>query len=71
MRSNDPTQPSPGEARDPYEEHRRTCRQCAADAAPCPVAKHLRRAYNNALRAARSQQADHAQPSPSRGTFPQ
>ncbi|MCX5401710.1 hypothetical protein [Streptomyces sp. NBC_00102] len=42
------------ETDDPYEAHRRTCRQCAADAVPCQVAKHLRRAQNNARRAARS-----------------
>ncbi|PZT71258.1 hypothetical protein DN402_04015 [Streptomyces sp. SW4] len=41
------------QARDEYETHRRTCRQCGADGAPCPVAKLLRRAYNNAARAAR------------------
>ncbi|MFD6529940.1 hypothetical protein [Streptomyces sp. NPDC060184] len=42
------------EARDAYEAHRRACRQCRVDGLPCPAAKHLRRAHNNALRAARS-----------------
>jgi Na+-translocating ferredoxin:NAD+ oxidoreductase RnfC subunit len=38
------------EARAAYEHHMRTCRQCHADAARCPVAKHLLRLYNNARR---------------------
>ncbi|WP_405593968.1 hypothetical protein [Streptomyces sp. NBC_01092] len=33
-----------------YEQHMRTCRQCHADNAHCPVAKHLLRLYNNARR---------------------
>lgn len=37
-------------ARFTYEQHVRTCRQCHADAAPCAVAKHLLRIYNNARR---------------------
>ncbi|MCS0602704.1 hypothetical protein NX794_16010 [Streptomyces sp. LP11] len=37
-------------ARLTYEQHMRTCRQCHADAVPCPVAKHLLRVYNNARR---------------------
>ncbi|MFG2356250.1 hypothetical protein [Streptomyces sp. NPDC048521] len=37
-------------ARLTYEQHMRTCRQCHADAAPCAVAKHLLRIYNNARR---------------------
>ncbi|MEU0007923.1 hypothetical protein ABZ079_27500 [Streptomyces sp. NPDC006314] len=37
-------------ARLTYEQHMRTCRQCYADAAPCAVAKHLLRIYNNARR---------------------
>ncbi|MEU7423410.1 MULTISPECIES: hypothetical protein [unclassified Streptomyces] len=37
-------------ARLTYEQHTRTCRQCHADAAPCAVAKHLLRIYNNARR---------------------
>ncbi|GAA4798825.1 hypothetical protein [Streptomyces ziwulingensis] len=41
------------QAREEYEAHTRRCRQCAADGAPCPVAKHLRRVYNNLTRAAR------------------
>ncbi|WP_169808516.1 hypothetical protein [Streptomyces longwoodensis] len=38
------------QARAVYEEHRRTCRQCAVDTVPCAVAKHLLRIYNNARR---------------------
>jgi Na+-translocating ferredoxin:NAD+ oxidoreductase RnfC subunit len=38
------------EARAAYEHHMRTCRQCHADAARCPVAKHLLRLYNNTRR---------------------
>lgn len=49
-----PPQSSAGDARDPYEAHLRACRQCAADTTPCAAAKHLRRAYNNALRASRA-----------------
>ncbi|MFK0117559.1 hypothetical protein [Streptomyces sp. NPDC090994] len=41
------------QAREEYETHQRTCRQCRVDAAPCPAAKHLRRVYNNLARAAR------------------
>ncbi|MEU1407299.1 hypothetical protein ABZ471_33990 [Streptomyces sp. NPDC005728] len=37
-------------ARFTYEQHVQTCRQCHADAAPCAVAKHLLRIYNNARR---------------------
>ncbi|OLZ74857.1 hypothetical protein AV521_03200 [Streptomyces sp. IMTB 2501] len=37
-------------ARLTYEQHVRTCRQCHADGAACPVAKHLLRIYNNARR---------------------
>ncbi|MEU6089538.1 hypothetical protein ABZ865_22540 [Streptomyces sp. NPDC047085] len=37
-------------ARFTYEQHMQTCRQCHADAAPCAVAKHLLRIYNNARR---------------------
>ncbi|MEU1054012.1 hypothetical protein ABZ397_15860 [Streptomyces sp. NPDC005876] len=40
------------QAREDYDAHRRYCRQCQADAAPCPAAKHLRRIFNNAARAA-------------------
>jgi hypothetical protein len=40
-------------AREEYESHQRSCRQCRADATPCPAAKHLRRVYNNLARAAR------------------
>ena len=38
------------QARATYEEHAHTCRQCHFDAVPCPVSKHLLRAYNNARR---------------------
>ncbi|MFF8190760.1 hypothetical protein ACF05L_07705 [Streptomyces bobili] len=38
------------QARATYEEHARACRQCHFDAVPCPVSKHLLRAYNNARR---------------------
>ncbi|CAL9277987.1 hypothetical protein SROCM77S_06560 [Streptomyces rochei] len=41
-----------GQAREDYEHHLRTCRQCGADGVKCPVAKHLRRLYNNLLRSA-------------------
>lgn len=41
------------QAREDYEHHLRTCRQCDADGVQCPVAKHLRRLYNNLARAAR------------------
>lgn len=41
------------QAREEYEAHQRECRQCHADAVPCPVAKHLRRVYNNLARATR------------------
>lgn len=41
------------QARMSYEGHLNTCRQCAADRAPCAVAKHLRRAYNSLDLAAR------------------
>ncbi|MHB9863957.1 hypothetical protein [Streptomyces sp. YIM S03343] len=37
-------------ARDVYEDHLRTCRQCTADGAMCASAKHLMRLYNNARR---------------------
>jgi hypothetical protein len=37
-------------ARDVYEGHLRTCRQCTADGAMCAAAKHLLRLYNNARR---------------------
>lgn len=40
------------QAHSDYRNHLETCRQCRADAAPCPVAKHLLRLYNNARRAA-------------------
>lgn len=40
------------QAREDYEHHLQTCRQCEADGAKCPVAKHLRRLYNNLLRSA-------------------
>ena len=33
------------QARADYEHHVGTCRQCHADAAPCPVAKHLLREF--------------------------
>ncbi|MEU1089406.1 hypothetical protein ACFYPN_30555 [Streptomyces sp. NPDC005576] len=59
-----PAQSSPGEARDPYEAHLRACRQCAADTTPCAAAKHLRRAYNNALRASRADSTADTPPSP-------
>ncbi|WP_226484579.1 hypothetical protein [Streptomyces parvulus] len=39
------------QARQDYERHLRDCRQCEADGAKCPAAKHLRRLYNNQLRA--------------------
>ncbi|CAL9640083.1 hypothetical protein [Streptomyces sp. Tu 3180] len=42
------------QARQDYEHHLRACRQCDADGAQCPVAKHLRRLYNNLARTARS-----------------
>ncbi|WP_167364479.1 hypothetical protein [Streptomyces regalis] len=46
--------PSQGDAlqqtRTDYEHHMQTCRQCHADSAPCAVAKHLLRLYNNARR---------------------
>ncbi|WP_167546347.1 hypothetical protein [Streptomyces zinciresistens] len=38
------------QARADHEQHKRTCRQCHADSAPCQVAKHLLRRYNNARR---------------------
>ncbi|ARP73872.1 hypothetical protein LK07_01675 [Streptomyces pluripotens] len=38
------------DARLTYEQHMRACRQCHADAAPCAVAKHLLRIYNNVRR---------------------
>lgn len=41
------------QARTSYEGHLGTCRQCAADQAPCAVAKHLRRVYNSLNLAAR------------------
>jgi hypothetical protein len=41
------------QARQDYEQHLRNCRQCGADGAQCPVAKHLRRLYNNFARAGR------------------
>ncbi|MEW2166482.1 hypothetical protein AB0912_26320 [Streptomyces sp. NPDC007084] len=41
------------QARMSYEGHLAACRQCAADQAPCAVAKHLRRVYNNLNLAAR------------------
>ncbi|GAA2896407.1 hypothetical protein GCM10010524_30670 [Streptomyces mexicanus] len=40
------------QAQSDYQQHMRSCRQCAADSAPCAVAKHLLRLYNNARRAA-------------------
>lgn len=40
------------QAREEHETHLRTCRQCGADGVPCPVAKHLRRRYNNLARRA-------------------
>ncbi len=40
------------QAHSEHQQHMRTCRQCRADGAPCPVAKHLLRLYNNARRAA-------------------
>ncbi|AYN43240.1 hypothetical protein D9753_35040 [Streptomyces dangxiongensis] len=51
-----PNQPAPSvdQSREDYEAHRRYCRQCALADSPCPAAKHLRRVYNNATRAARS-----------------
>jgi heterodisulfide reductase subunit C len=45
------------QAREQYETHQEYCRQCAADTLPCPAAKHLRRAYNNAIRASGSGQS--------------
>ncbi|MFF6826661.1 hypothetical protein [Streptomyces longwoodensis] len=36
------------QARAAYEDHLRTCRQCAVDTVPCAAAKHLARIYNNA-----------------------
>ncbi|MEU6404353.1 hypothetical protein [Streptomyces sp. NPDC046985] len=38
------------QAQSDHQQHLRTCRQCHADGAPCAVAKHLLRAYNNARR---------------------
>ncbi|MEU5110960.1 hypothetical protein AB0G64_05605 [Streptomyces longwoodensis] len=38
------------QARAAYEDHLRTCRQCAVDTVPCAAAKHLARVYNNARR---------------------
>ncbi|MCE7552981.1 MULTISPECIES: hypothetical protein [Streptomyces] len=43
------------QAQSTYENHMRSCRQCAADSVPCAVAKHLLRLYNNARRAAARQ----------------
>ncbi|GAA5059548.1 hypothetical protein GCM10023336_35400 [Streptomyces similanensis] len=40
------------QAHSDYQHHMRTCRQCHADGAPCAVAKHLMRVYNNARRIA-------------------
>ncbi|MBQ0996352.1 hypothetical protein ACFY2D_16535 [Streptomyces nigra] len=40
------------QARADYEQHMQTCRQCHVDTAPCAVAKHLLRLYNNARRGA-------------------
>ncbi|MFB7781080.1 hypothetical protein [Streptomyces bauhiniae] len=42
------------QAREVYEEHQRYCRQCALGSSPCAAAKHLRRAYNNAMRRAQA-----------------
>ncbi|WP_331728184.1 hypothetical protein [Streptomyces sp. NBC_01176] len=50
------TQERLAQAADDYEEHLRSCRQCGAETMPCAVAKYLRRAHNNLLRAARRQQ---------------
>ncbi|MET8035897.1 hypothetical protein [Streptomyces sp. NPDC005345] len=41
------------QARMSYEGHLNSCRQCAADRAPCAVAKHLRRVCNSLDLAAR------------------
>ncbi|GHB79443.1 hypothetical protein GCM10010377_81810 [Streptomyces viridiviolaceus] len=41
-------------AREEYLSHQQYCRQCNAHGVPCPAAKHLRRVYNNAARAAAS-----------------
>lgn len=38
------------QARADHEHHMQTCRQCRVDTAPCAVAKHLLRLYNNARR---------------------
>ncbi|WP_432136492.1 MULTISPECIES: hypothetical protein [unclassified Streptomyces] len=45
------------QARAAYDEHLRTCRQCAVDTVPCAAAKHLLRLYNNARRGARTNSA--------------
>ncbi|MGC0379737.1 heterodisulfide reductase subunit C [Streptomyces sp. SAI-229] len=42
------------QAHESYETHLKSCRQCAADGSPCPVAKHLRRVHNLLLRAERN-----------------
>jgi hypothetical protein len=41
-------------ARDEYQHHLQTCRQCRSATVPCAAAKHLLRLYNNARRAARA-----------------
>ncbi|WP_167382934.1 hypothetical protein [Streptomyces mangrovisoli] len=46
----DQQDPAVEQARDAYDSHMRTCRQCAYDGAACPVAKHLLRIYNNVRR---------------------
>ncbi|MFI2433517.1 hypothetical protein [Streptomyces sp. NPDC018693] len=45
-----PHEESLRQARATYDEHLRTCRQCAVDTVPCAAAKHLLRLYNNARR---------------------
>ncbi|SES48719.1 hypothetical protein SAMN04487983_107111 [Streptomyces sp. yr375] len=39
------------EARNAYEAHVGSCRQCHVDRSPCAVSKHLLRIYNNVRRA--------------------
>lgn len=48
-----PSYDSLEQARQDYEQHLRSCRQCGADGTQCPVAKHLRRLYNNLARTSR------------------
>ncbi|WP_225829690.1 hypothetical protein [Streptomyces sp. NK08204] len=51
-------------ARITYEQHVAECRQCRADAAPCAVAKHFWRLYNNARRQQLRAPGPQARPAP-------